>query len=65
MPITRNVYKRRDGTNTISLPKSWVNDIEEKCGKKLRVVYMEVFDGKIVITPKISSEDEQHESQGN
>ncbi len=65
MPVERSVYKRRDGTRVITLPKTWVQIVENKSGKELKAVYMKLLDEKIIITPKFDSESDHHESQEN
>ena len=57
MPVERSVYKRRDGTRVITLPKTWVQIIENKTGKELKGVYMELSADKIVITPKLNDKE--------
>ena len=59
MSIERSVYKRRDGTRVVTLPKSWVEILEKKYGRELTAIYMDLFDEKIIVTPKIIVEDEQ------
>ncbi len=63
MPISRSVYKRKDGTRVITLPKSWVEILEDKYGEKLEEVHMDISNEKIIITPNIGGKDEQHEPQ--
>ena len=59
MSIERSIYKRPDGTRVVTLPKSWVEILEKKYGRELTAIYMDLFDEKIIVTPKIISEDEQ------
>jgi len=61
MPVERSVYKRRDGTYVTTLPKTWVQIVENKSGKELKGVYMKLLDEKIIITPKFDSESDQRE----
>lgn len=56
MPIERKVYKRPDGTHHITLPKSWVEEIEERTGKRVVAVKMEI-NGAITISPKLGPPD--------
>lgn len=63
MPISRSVYRRKDGTRVITLPKSWVEILEEKYGEKLEEVHMDISNEKIIITPNIGDKGEKHEPQ--
>jgi len=63
LPISRRVYKRRDGIRSITLPKSWVEILEEKYGEQLKEIHMNLFDEKIVITPKFSDKNDKHKVQ--
>jgi hypothetical protein len=54
MPLIRKVIKHPDGTRLITLPKSWVGDVERKTGKPLKEIYMDVGE-VIVVRPVVES----------
>ena len=55
MPITRRIIQV-GRSFAITLPKSWVIDAQNKSGKKMVEVAMEV-NGTITITPKFGEEN--------
>lgn len=50
MPLRRKLYRKKDGTYHISLPKSWVEGAEEDVGKKMIGVNLTV-NKKLMISP--------------
>jgi len=54
MPITRRIIQV-GRSFAITLPKSWVIDAQNKSGKKMIEVAMEV-NGTIIITPKFGED---------
>ena len=50
MPLIRKVTRFSDGTKFITLPKSWVIEVEKRTGKELKEVYMYVGE-TIVVKP--------------
>lgn len=55
MPIRRKICRIGSGF-AVFLPKSWVTLLEEKHGRMIRAVTMEV-DGQLVIKPIIEEEN--------
>lgn len=50
VPLKRKLYRKKDGTYRISLPKSWVEGIEKDVDKKMIGVSL-IINKKIVMFP--------------
>lgn len=62
MPLRRKVFQT-GGSKAITLPKSWLELHEEKIGKEIDEVLIEV-DGELVVKPMITEATDKHANRG-
>ncbi len=54
MPIVRKLFRSGD-SKCVSVPKSWIDSAEQKEGKRITAIEMEV-DGTLVLSPVFEKE---------